>query len=1343
MPSSFSDPLSHFTVSGSLILSSQTLTAQCVIDSGALGLFVSPTFIKKNDLDSSLTELDQTLSVEDVAGRPLPPVTHSLQTTLSLSGTQQMSHVEQICFYVADIGNFDIILGLPWLLRHDPHIDWQRHLLLFDRCPSTCKTPQGCTVPCSTTSSSNSSRARCLRPPGVASESLGSAAQADPLISALSSSTISIVSAEAFHQDWLDGISSGALALVLSSGTSDQLPSGASTSALGIAIGSSSAPSHDVDLSKVPPQLHDLAPVFSKSSAQQLPPHRPYDITLPLKPDTVPPRGPLYILSPKELKTLHEWLEEQLRLGLIRPSSSPASSPILFVKKKDGSLRLCVDYRGLNAISIKNRNPLPRIDQLLDSTRRAQFFTKIDLRAAYNLLRVASGEEWKTAFRTHFGLYETLVMPFGLTNAPPVFQAFITDVLRTHIGRYAAVYLEDILIYSNTLDEHWTHVRAVLTDLLSAQLFAKLEKCDFAQPRVEFLGFFIGQGTLEMDPDKLSTIREWPLPTNVKQIQQFLGFCNFYRRFVSRYAHHAGALSALTHKDTPFDIGPSTSAYLSFTSLRNALLSAPLLRSFDPTRPIQLITDASDFALAANLHQPDDDDVQHPVAFFSRQLAPAEKNYTAYDKEMLAIVEGLRQFRHWCHGCASQLTILTDHRNLVYFQQAQRLNDRQARWQEQLAEFHFVIEHLAGAKNPADPPSRRPDYGAASDNNHRLQVLLPPQRLRHPSPSTSPQHIHSSSSSNPLSLQATIFPSSPSSPSSPSNLSSPQATHPPSTSLGPQAVLSFQAPSSELLAQLQELCANDSEFAAAVESQDSRFHQDGDNYLFQQRLFVPQSLRRSIIAQHHDSPAAGHRGHAVTHDLVSRSFDWPGSRRTVRDYVRCCDSCARNKTPRHLPYGQLQPLEVPTRPWQLISMDHAVDLPPSNGFDSIWIVVDHFSGEAHFVPCNKSDDANTLAQQFLVNIFRLHGLPERIISDRGATFISQFWRRLLQLLDVKASPSTAYHPQTNGKSERTIQTLDAYLLVPAAEQLAEHLERTWHEVRAQLRWAKDQMASYYNQHRTPAPQYKTGDRVWLLRRNIPTTRPSDKLDHRRLGPFEISEQIGSSAYRLTLPPQLSSLHPVFPVVLLEPFAGSNSSDAPPAPPTLAPTLDQAWQAVEQIIDQRKIRNRYHYLLRWRDKPASEDTWRSLSDIPVSLEPLLQAFHRRYPRYPVPADLRPTPFNVRHLRDRVLIEPRATPGDVQQFARSVLPDRVLPARARVSQPASSTLRTTISPRQDSAVLSRVPAPSSPVARSSPPALPHPAAPAPAAAAPSTSTASAPFASQPPAQGRVLRSRGRGH
>ncbi|KAE8239741.1 hypothetical protein A4X13_0g8089, partial [Tilletia indica] len=425
-------------------------------------------------------------------------------------------------------------------------------------------------------------------------------------------------------------------------------------------------------------------------------------------------------------------------------------------------------------------------------------------------------------------------------------------------------------------------------------------------------------------------------------------------------------------------------------------------------------------------------------------------------------------------------------------------------------------------------------------------------------------------------------------------------------------------------------------------------------------------------------------------------------------------------------------------------MDHAVELPLSDGFDAIWIVVDLFSGEAHFVPCHKSDDANALAQQFLVHIFRLHGLPDRIISDRGATFISQFWRRLLQLLDVKASPSTAYHPQTNGKSERTIQTLEAYLrcyisyhqddwaawlplaefafnnsrsasteqspffitrgyhpsfapgiasssVVPAAEQLAEHLERTWHEVRAQLRWAKDQMATYYNPRRSPAPRYQIGDKVWLLRRNIPTTRPSDKLDHRRLGPFEIAEKIGTAAFRLILPSQLSSLHPVFPVVLLEPFSGSNSSSAPPPPPTLAPTLDQAWQTVDQIIDQRKIRNRYHYLLRWRDKPTSEDTWRSLNDIPVSLEPLLQSFHRRYPRYPVPADLRPAPLQVRHLRDRVLVEARGTAGDVQQFARSVLPNRAPPPRSPAPPSYSSAASAPPASRADPEVSPRVSAP----------------------------------------------------
>ncbi|KAE8214019.1 hypothetical protein CF319_g9124, partial [Tilletia indica] len=347
----------HQRVPGSLLLPSQALGAQCVIDSGALGIFISPAYVQRHNLHSLLTKLDVPLVVQDVAGRPLPQVTHSLSTTLSLFGEQRLSHVERVRFFVADIGNFDIILGLPWLLHHDPHIDWQQHRLLFDRCPSTCKKPHGCTVRCSTTTSSDSSRAR---------------------------GTISIVSAATFHEEWLDGLCSGAVSVLPSSNSSGPLPSGASNSAPSTIISSSSVPSPDVDLSKIPPQLHDLASVFSKQQAQQLPPHRPYDITLPLKPDSTPPRGPLYTLSPKELKTLHEWIDEQLRLGFIRPSSSPASSPILFVKKKDGSLRLCVDYRGLNAITIKNRNPLPRIDQLLDSTRRARYFTKIDLRAAYN-----------------------------------------------------------------------------------------------------------------------------------------------------------------------------------------------------------------------------------------------------------------------------------------------------------------------------------------------------------------------------------------------------------------------------------------------------------------------------------------------------------------------------------------------------------------------------------------------------------------------------------------------------------------------------------------------------------------------------------------------------------------------------------------------------------------------------------------------------------------------------------------------------------------------------------------------------------------------------------------------
>jgi hypothetical protein len=328
----------------------------------------------------------------------------------------------------------------------------------------------------------------------------------------------------------------------------------------------------------IPPEYHKFLPLFSETEANKLPPHRPYDHRIPLKDGFTPPFGPIYSLSRTELEALRKWLEENLSKGFIHASSSPAGAPILFIKKGDGSLRLCVDYRGLNDGTIKNRYPLPLLHETLLHLQKAKYFTKLDIRGAYHLVRMAEGEEWKTAFRTRYGLFESLVMPFGLTNAPASFQQFINDVLRPYLDVFVTAYLDDILIYSDNLEEHKKHVLKVLEALSEAGLHLKPEKCEFHQREVKYLGFIISTSGTKMDPVKVATIQEWPAPRNVKDVQSFLGFANFYRRFIQGYSNIVSPMTRLTRKNTHFIWSDECSQ--SFETLKQAFTTAPILRHF-------------------------------------------------------------------------------------------------------------------------------------------------------------------------------------------------------------------------------------------------------------------------------------------------------------------------------------------------------------------------------------------------------------------------------------------------------------------------------------------------------------------------------------------------------------------------------------------------------------------------------------------------------------------------------------------------------------------------------------------------------------------------------------------
>ncbi|XP_014872995.1 uncharacterized protein lrfn4b [Poecilia latipinna] len=373
------------------------------------------------------------------------------------------------------------------------------------------------------------------------------------------------------------------------------------------------------DLSSIPADYHDLAPVFSKSKALSLPPHRPYDCAIELLPGAPLPNSQLYNISRPERETLERYIKESLEAGIIRPSSSPLGAGFFFVGKKDGTLRPCIDFRGLNHITVKNKYPLPLLSSAFEPVHGATVFTKLDLRNAYHLLRIREGDEWKTAFKTPLGQFEYLVMPFVLSNAPAYFQALINDVLRDFLNVFVFVYLDDILIYSRNLLEHKKHVRLVLQRLLENKLFVKAEKCEFHKSSVTFLGYILEGGQVKPTEGKIKAVLERPTPVTRRQLQRFLGFANFYRRFIRNYSQVAQPLTALTSVKTHFTWTPEADA--AFNHLKSMFANAPILIQPDPAKQFILEVDASDSGVGAVLSQFSDlDHKTHPCAFFFPQI---------------------------------------------------------------------------------------------------------------------------------------------------------------------------------------------------------------------------------------------------------------------------------------------------------------------------------------------------------------------------------------------------------------------------------------------------------------------------------------------------------------------------------------------------------------------------------------------------------------------------------------------------------------------------------------------------------------------------------------------------
>ncbi|KAJ1603298.1 hypothetical protein NDA14_005411 [Ustilago hordei] len=972
-----------------------------------------------------------------------------------------------------------------------------------------------------------------------------------------------------------------------------------------------------VTAADIPKPYQHLRDVFDEVEADKLPHHTEHDLHLELIEGGKPPQGPLYLKGPKEMSELRRYLDENLEKGFIRPSKSPARSPVLFVPKKDGGLRLCVDYRGLNEITVKNRAPLPLIEEQLFLLRKARIYTKLDLRAAYNLIRIAKGDEWKTAFGTQLGLYEYLVMPFGLANAPAHFQSFINDIFRDIIGIYVVVYLDDFLIFSDTEEAHVKHVTEVLTRLRSNRLFAKLSKCEFHTKTVEFLGYIIKPTGIEMDPEKVRTVKEWPMLESIHDIQRFLGFANFYRRFIAHFARIAKPLTALVkpiERFKKFELPEE--AQQAFHKLIQAFTSAGVLQHFDYHLPTRLETDASDFAIAGVLKQ-EHEGRWHPVAFYSRKMSSAEKNYEIHDKELLAVVACLTQWRHMLAGLPNQLVILTDHEALKYFKSQRRITGRQARWAILLADFDFILQYRPGDKGgEPDALTRRTDMQpAGEEQDHNVRQLLPPRVFKetadHDSLLVAPMISMESIASKGLKDLVKIF--------------------------------------QPLDQELQEIHRK-----KPFELKDDLWYSGGSAKEVDGQSLSVEHLRFMVMTQCHDGITAGHVGRDATIKAAQRHYWWPNMTAWIADYVASCPVCARYKAPRHRPYGLLQPLATPDRPWGSISLDFIEGLPPSKKYDSktydsILVIVDRLTKFAILAPTHKTVTAKQTAVLLYGHMVRLFGYPDHMVSDRGRQFISGAWKAFAEQMGVKHSLSTAYHPQTDGQTERVNQVIEQYLRMycnyeqndwadlldtaafvynntvhnsigvspffacygwnPKAhpdipqrlgvndpgrfEYLMDGKERCKY-LQEQIREAQRRSVNQYNRKHKDI-EFKVGDMVYINRRNWKTRRPTPKLDTRFAGPYPVQERVGRRAYRITLPANLR-VHDVFHVSMLEP-ARTSSLPQRAEQPTIPSLPDEDLDfEVEALIDKRSHNGTTEYKVLWRGYSEEAASWEPVENL---------------------------------------------------------------------------------------------------------------------------------------------------
>ena len=937
--------------------------------------------------------------------------------------------------------------------------------------------------------------------------------------------------------------------------------------------------------------------LFKDDLPSGLPPGRNVDHEIIIEEEGKPPHRPLFQLSPEELKAAKEYVDSLLKKKKIIPSRSPYGAPLFFVKEKNGRMRGVVDYRALNRITKRNNTPLPRSDEMFDRIGEAKFFSKMDLKTGFHQIRMRPEDIEKTAFNTKYGQYEYLVMPMGLCNAPATFQTLMNNIFHDCLDEFMVVYMDDLLIFSKDKESHYKHLEIVLSRLKEHELYVAPKKCEFFEENIDFLGLLIGKDGLQVNPEKVEILKTWPKPASVTDIRSFLGLLQFFRRFIPDFAKIASPLTDLTKKGSGVHKW-NEECDKSFQKLKDAITTAPVLVAPDWSKPFRGHIDASERAVGGTLTQLDENGKDRVISFFSKKLSPEEVNYTANDRELLGLIRFLQRFRCYLEGW--DFEIFTDNQVLKHFFSKKDLSRREARWVETLGNFGIFPITLKPGKIHVlgDTLSRAPHAkGDASLNDVEVPFIRFEDVI--------------------VGYEDDQF-------------------------FGP------------IVKALTGEWPTEAKQKVKLEKLVPMFTMEGKKLLYRKKLCVPRKSISTVMHMAHDSKISGHFKFAKTMARLD-NFHWRHKARDVKKYIDGCIVCQQYKDSNQKKLSEPVSLEMPERRWGSLATDFIVHLPKTkNGYDSITTWVDRLSRRVHFVKSKTTDTSIEVSDTFFSNIFKHHGMPDSIVSDRDSKFTSEFWKRLMELCGVQLKMSSSRHPQTDGASEIMNRMVENYLrcycsyhqddwdeLLPAAEfaynsavsedlgmspfemdigwnpksaldfmtgyessvesvdDLKKNLRESLNDAQYSYGIAKAKQSAESSQ-KYKAPSYVIGSKVWinksLYKDAYSKSQQSDKLSSRRVGPFIVKELIGKNAVRLELPEHFK-IHPVVHVSHTMPFVEQPSEIAQhvqPRPEPI-PTVEGKEYTVDKILNHRKRGRGYQFLTLMKGEPHHDAKWQPTSD----------------------------------------------------------------------------------------------------------------------------------------------------